>query len=430
MPSRLHALFLLISLLLALVPPACAGDPTIRENWPAWRGPRGDGSSRETGLPLKWSSTENVAWKVKLPGAGYSSPVIWDERIFLTWCLEDAPGKDKPRVLACLDRASGKLLWEKIVLSAPLEDKHRLNSYASATPATDGRHVWVAFLEPPKMVVTCYDIDGNEVWRRSPGKLLSKHGFCSSPVLYQDLVLLNGDQDADAYLVAYEKATGKERWRIDRPNKTRSYCAPIIVEAAGKTQMVLSGSKSVASYDPATGKQHWLIDGPTEQYVASLVHADGLFFLTTGFPEFHLMGIRPDGTGNITDSKHIAWHHKQRPEREAAYVPSPVAHAGHFFVVSDKGYLSCFEAKTGKRLWMEKLGRRHSASIVTAEGRLYVPADEGDVYVVAAGPKFELLATNSLDEEVYASPAVAQGQLFIRGVQHLFCIGSPSSSKK
>jgi outer membrane protein assembly factor BamB len=400
------------------------------ENWPAWRGPRGDGSSQATGLPVQWSNTENVVWKTKLPGNGYSSPIIWGDRIYLTWCLDEDAHKNKPRVLACLDRTSGKILWEKTVFSAPLEGKHRLNSYASATPATDGEHVWVAFLEAPNMVVVCYTMDGKEVWRKSPGKLLSVHGFCSSPILYRDLVILNGDQDSLAYLVAYEKTTGKERWRVDRPNRTRSYCVPIIVETGGKTQMVLSGNKCVASYDPATGKQHWLINGPTEQYVASLVHEDGIFFLTTGFPEYHLMGIRADGVGNITGSKSIAWHHKKLPPREASYVPSPVAHDGYFFVVSDQAFCSCFEAKTGKKMWMEKLGRRHSASIVVAGGLLYIPSDEGDVFVVKAGPNFELVEKNHMGEAIFSSPAIAQGQLFIRTVQHLYCIGSPPRDKK
>lgn len=404
---------------------------TVRaENWPAWRGPRGDGSSTETGLPLRWSNTDNVVWKTPLPGSGYSSPIIWGDRVYLTWCLDEDAKPEKPRVLACLDRLSGKILWEKTVLRSKLEQKHGENSWASATPATDGEHVWVAFLDMPSMVVVCYTMDGKEVWRKSPGKLLSRHGFCSSPTLYRDLVILNGDQDAVAYLVALDKKTGAERWRADRPKKTRSYCAPIIVEAAGKTQLVLSGNRCVASYDPATGKQHWLIDGPTEQYVASLVYHDELFFLTTGFPEYHLMAIRPDGEGNITASKSIAWHHRKLPAREASYVPSPVAHNGHFFVVSDQGYASCFEAKSGKKMWMEKLGRHYHASVLVAEGRGYFIADEGDTYVVKAGPTYELLAKNELGEKVFASPATAQGQLFIRGVRHLYCIGTAASGKR
>lgn len=395
------------------------------ENWPVWRGPRGDGTSRETGIPTHWSSTENVRWKTPLPGRGYSSPVVWGERIFVTWCVEDK----KTRVLGCLDRRDGKLLWDKVVLEAPLERKHGLNSYASATPATDGKHVWVAFLDKPDMVVACYDFEGKEMWRTSPGKLLSMHGFCSSPILYKDTVILNGDQDGNGYLVALEKSKGKERWRTRRPNRTRSYCTPIIVEAGGRTQLVMSGSKCVTGYDPDSGKLLWIIDGPTEQYVASLVYTEGLFFLTTGFPEYHLLAIRPDGNGNVTHS-HVAWHHRRLPAKEASYVPSPIAHGKYFFVVSDQGFASCFEARTGKRLWMHKLGRHHSASPVSAEGRLYFPADNGDTYVLRAGPTFEVLAKNPLGEECYASPAIAEGCLYMRTTQHLYCLGTSAKEKK
>jgi len=417
--------FLFLLTLLFTFLPARAGDASRSENWPSWRGPRGDGTSQEIGIPTHFNDTDNVRWKTKLPGNGYSSPVVWGDRLFVTWCVED----EERRVLACLDRKDGKLLWQKTVLTAPLEQKHDLNSYASATPATDGKHVWVAFLRKPDMVVACYDVEGKEVWRTSPGKLLSRHGFCSSPVLYKDTVLLNGDQDAQGYLVALDKATGKERWRVDRPNQTRSYCTPVIVDAGGRTQLVLSGSKCVTSYDPDSGKLLWIIDGPTEQYVASLVYTEGLFFLTTGYPEYHLMGIRPDGHGNITES-HIAWHRAKVSPREASYVPSPLAHGKFFFVVSDQGYASCFEAKTGKRLWMQRLGRRHSASPVLIEGNLYLPADEGDVYVVKAGPKFDLVAKNSLEGQCFASPAVAQGELFIRTTQSMYCIGAAQKGKK
>ncbi len=323
--------------------------------------------------------------------------------------------------MICVSRVSGKIQWSKTVLRAPLERKHRLNSYASATPATDGKHVWVAFMEYPTVVVVCYDMNGKEVWRKQPGKLLSKHGFCSSPILYKNLVILNCDQDAQGYLVAYDKTSGKEEWRTLRPNKTRSYCTPIIVKAAGKDQLVFSGSRCVASYDPATGERHWIIDGPTEQYVASLVYTQDLLFLTAGFPTYHLMGIRPDGKGNVTKS-HVAWHHSKLPAKEASYVPSPIGHGNYFYVVSDRGYASCFDAKSGERKWIQKLGRRHSASPVLVEGNLYFPSDEGIVYVVKAGPKFELIAKNKMGNTCYASPAVSQGEMFIRTLDKLYCV--------
>jgi outer membrane protein assembly factor BamB len=211
----------LVSLALLLV----AVPSLLAEDWPAWRGPRLDGTTNATekDIPLTWSPTDNVRWKAEIPGRGYSSPIISGDRIFVTTCLETEGNRD----LLSLDRKTGKILWQKTIVNAKLEQKHRENSFASATPCTDGKHVYVAFLSFPNMVVACYDFDGNKVWEKSPGKLLSVHGFCSSPILHKDLLILNGDQDAKnndrAYIVALDKKTGEERWRIDRPNRTRSY---------------------------------------------------------------------------------------------------------------------------------------------------------------------------------------------------------------
>ncbi|MFN4260654.1 MAG: PQQ-binding-like beta-propeller repeat protein [Gemmataceae bacterium] len=390
------------------------------EEWPAWRGPRGDGTSLDTNIPLRWSETENVLWKVPVPGIGHSSPIVWGDRIFVTTCVEDK----EERVLLCLDRRTGKVLWQRVVFTAPLEGKHRLNSFASSTPATDGKHVWVTFLQDPKIIVACYDMEGTLVWKQSPGEFHSKHGFCSPPIPYKDKIIVNGDQDAKAYIVALDKETGKEHWRIDRPNRTRSYCPPLIVEAGGKTQMVLSGSLCVASYDPDTGKQIWIIDGPTEQFVASLVYGDGVLFMTYGYPKLGIMGIRPDGSGNITKT-HVLYD----DPRGGGYVPSPIAEGRYCFNVNDKGIASCREAKTGKLLWLERLGRHHSASPVSANGYLYFPDDYGITYVLKAGPTFEVVAKNTLDDECYASFAVSRGQLFIRTLHHLYCIGDKGQVK-
>ncbi|HEX5270069.1 MAG TPA: PQQ-binding-like beta-propeller repeat protein [Gemmataceae bacterium] len=404
--------------LLALTLPGAAR----AADWPGWRGPRGDGTC-DRALPLKWGPTDNVAWKTPIPGKGHSSPVVSGDRVFLTTCLEQEakkPGDPAPRLLLCLDRRGGSVLWRKEVISAPLEKLHRLNSRASSTPATDGKHVFVTFLDPSdlkdqRVIVGCYDFEGNRVWQLSPGRFSSVHGFCSSPLLYKDTLIVNCDHDGDGYVVCLAKSNGLQRWRIDRPNKTRSYCAPLIVDAEGKAQMVMSGSKCVASYDPDTGKQWWMFDGPTEQFVSSPVYLDGLFFLTAGFPTYHYMGIRPDGE--------VAWHHKVKNAREGAYVPSPIAFDRWFYAVSDDGILNCFEAKGGEWLWKKQLGKHHSASPVLAGGYLYFTADSGDTYVLKAGESFELVGVNALGEDVYASPAAADGQMFLRGDKHLFCIG-------
>jgi outer membrane protein assembly factor BamB len=429
--------FLVASLTSTLVCSALAA-----EEWPGWRGPRLDGTSLEKNLPLHWTATDNIAWKTPVPGVGHSSPVVVGNSVFVTSCLLES----KERLLFAFDRHTGKELWRRVVFVSPLEPKHQLNSFASSTPASDGHHVYVAFLRirPRKpgedyprnpreksrlpdevvaeMVVSAYAMDGALTWQKAVGQFYSPHGFCSPPILYKDLLIVNGDQDAEAYLAALDKTTGELRWKADRPHRTRSYCAPLIVRAAGKMQMVLCGSETVTSYDPDTGHLWWLIDGPTEQFVASPVYTDNVFFITAGFPTYHNMGIRPDGTGNVTHS-HVLWHEKDVPARKASYVPSPIAHNKWFFVVSDQGFMSCLEATTGKRLWMEKLGDHHSASPVLADGHIYATDDEGITHLVVAGPRFELLATNPLGEKCFASPAISGGKIFLRTTGHLWCLG-------
>jgi hypothetical protein len=386
------------------------------QEWPGWRGPKRDGTSEEKGFPLTWGPAENVAWKVPVKGKGHSSPLVWGDRVYLTTCVEETGD----RLLLCYDAKDGKLVWERTVLTYPAQnkDKHNLNSFASSTPVTDGKRLWIAFLDGKRFRAFCYGVDGGKVWEAEPGEFHSKHGFCSSPLLYKDRVIFNGDQDALAWIVALDQATGKEVWRADRPNRTRSYVPPVIFEAGGRTQMVLSGSKCVASYDPETGKQIWIIDGPTEQFVASMVYTEGVFCITGGFPDHYTLGIKPDGQGNVTSS-HILW-----TDREGvAYVPSPIAWGPHFYVVTDEGVAYGFDAKTGKRLWKEKLGRHHSASPVAADGHLYFTDDSGITHVLKAGAQVHPVAKNELGENCYASPALSRGRLYFRTVKHLVCIG-------
>jgi outer membrane protein assembly factor BamB len=345
--------------------------------------------------------------------------------------------------LVCLDRATGRILWQRIVVHSPLERHHRLNTCASGTPATDGRCVYVAFaaidatvrkgdtsftnekqspgdVDPCEMVVAAYDFDGRQIWSVRPGKFASKHGFCTSPVLFENLVLLNGDHDGDAYLVALDRATGKTVWRTPRENKVRSYCVPILRNFDGRDQMILSGSRCVASYDPRNGQRHWIVDGPTEQFVASMVASDKLLFMTAGFPEFHIMAIRPDGSGNVTKT-HVVWH----TTKGCAYVPSPVVSADgkYFLIVSDGGVASCFEASSGHLDWTQRLGPHYSASLVEAAGCVYFLSDAGMTKIVRPGPIFDLVAENRLDENCFASPAVSHGHLLVRTETRLISIG-------
>lgn len=387
------------------------------ENWPAWRGPRLDGSSSEKNAPVSWGPEKNIVWKTRIDGYGHASPIVWEDRVFTVSALEES----EDRALFCLDRKTGRILWKKTVVKAPFERVHRLNSRASSTPATDGERVYVAFLDVDQMVVATYDFNGNRKWETRPGPFSSRHGFCSSPVIHKDKLIVNGDHDGDSYIVALDRRTGKEIWKTPRPNKTRSYCVPIIRELSGRTQMILSGDMSVASYDPDNGKLHWYLNGPTEQYVASLVYnprAD-LLFMTGGFPEHHVMGLRHDGRGTI-DDKQIPWHHKRASW--TSYVPSPISEGDYFLVVSDTGYACCFDAKSGELQWQEKLGSHH-ASLVSANGLVYFISDVGETTIVKPGKNYRAIATNALGEKVFASPAISQGQLFIRGYEHLYCIG-------
>jgi outer membrane protein assembly factor BamB len=385
------------------------------QNWPQWRGPRLDGTSNETTVPTRWSPTENILWRSELPGSGHASPVVWGDKVFTVSAEEDT----QERLLVCLNRNDGTLLWKTAVIKAPLERTHRLNSHASSTPATDGERVFTAFLENDKAVVAAHDFAGKELWLKRVGSFQSVHGFCSSPIIYKDKVIVNCDHDGDGYIVALARADGRELWRIDRPNKTRSYVVPLICEAGGRTQMVLSGSKCVTSYKPDNGELLWIIDGPTEQFVASLVFnaRANLFFLTAGYPEHHLLAIKPDGRGNVTD-RAVAW----RTQKGAAYVPSPISAGDYFLVTSDSGVAHCYDAKSGTLTWQERLGEQH-ASLVSANGLVYFLNDKGRMNVVRPGPKFERVAQNELGESTFASPAISDGQIFIRGEKSLFCIG-------
>src|SRR4051812_21716294 len=394
-----------------------AGATSHAENWPMWRGPRLDGTSLESDVPTKWSATENVAWRTELPGGGHASPIVWGDKVFTI----AADPETEERLLLCLDKKDGRIVWRQAVLKSPMERKHRENSHASSTPATDGQRVFCTFLDGADVVIAAYDFAGQQLWVKRPGTFHSVHGFSSTPVLFEGKVIVNCDQDGDGFIVALAAQDGREVWRIDRPNKTRSYCTPLIRDVAGRTEMVLSGSKCTASYDPRNGKLRWIIDGPTEQFVASLVYNKraNLFFLTAGFPEHHILAIRPGGEGNVTNSA-IAW----RTKEGAAYVPSPIVEGDYFLVISDLGFAHCFETKTGNLLWKERMGHHH-ASLVSAAGLVYFLADDGVCRVVRPGPTFDLVATNQLGEGTYASPAISQGELFLRSDKALYCVSQP-----
>ena len=381
--------------------------------WPGWRGPTGDGVVPDEKAPLEWSIEKDVKWKVKIPGKGHASPIIWGDELFLVSADEESG----ERLLMCLSIKTGKTLWQKTVLESPIEKVHRKNSRASSTPVTDGKSIYVSFLDQEKMFIAAYNLEGKKLWEKRPGIFSSVHGYCSSPILWKDKVIINGDHDGNAYIVALNKETGSEAWKTPRPNKTRSYCTPLIRTIGGRNQLILSGSKSVASYDPDTGKQHWIIDGPTDQFVASLVYDQKYLYMTCGFPSKHMMAIDPTGSGNVTET-HVIWHTRKNP----SYVPSPVVVKGYYLVVSDSGTATCWKAHEGKLLWKQKLGREHSASLVVLRDHVVFGSEKGLITVVKPGPEFEEIAKMELSEPLWASPVIADGNWFLRGEEHLFCI--------
>ncbi len=413
-------------LLLVAISSSANGLAAELENWPGWRGPRGDGTSLEQNIPTTWDGTtgENIAWQVPIPGKGHSSPIVWQDRIFVASCLEET----QERVLLCLDRKTGKVVWQKTVIEAPLEKKHALNSFASGTPATDGRRVFVSFLNtdmpgkdgrtPGDLIVTAYDFDGNRLWQSKPGRFASVHGFCSSPVLFEDTVIINGDHDGDSYIAALSQESGETIWKTPREFKTRSYVTPLIREINGRTQMMFSGSKQVVSLDPRTGEQQWRLKGPTEQFVASLVYDGKYVYLTAGFPEHHILAIDPEQSGEL-DDKAIIW----RTTKSCSYVPSPVLCGPYFVIASDEGIGSCYLAQEGKLLWNKRMGKHYSGSLVTAAGLVYLTADDGITKVVRPGEELDVVAENPLGEYCYSSPAISQGQIFLRSEKSLYCIG-------
>jgi len=385
------------------------------ESWAGWRGLRGDGTCIEQDVPTNWDPAGAI-WKTELPGQGHASPIVWGDHVFTVTALSAT----KERVLLCLDRASGKILWQQTVVQGPLEQINKENSYASSTPATDGERVFVTFRVGDEIVVAAHHLaSGKQLWLVRPGTHTGEWGFSNEPVLFKDKVIVDGDSKGDSFLVALRRADGKTLWRINRINKGISYSAPLIREMAGRTQLIQCGDRCVASFDPETGKQLWTVDGPSQEFVATPVYSEkaGLVFVSSSWPKQILLAIRPDGNGDVTGT-HVVW----RDNKGASYVPSLIVAGDFLLSVNNAGVAFCYEAATGKVLWQEKLGRHH-ASPVLMGGLVFFINDNGEVNVIKPGPDFERIAKYELGEQCYASPAISNGQVFLRGFKHLFCIG-------
>lgn len=420
------------------------------QNWPGWRGD-GRGVSTEKNLPLKWAEGENVKWKTPIPGAGHSSPIIWGNRIFVTTAVAEDPNvetfrggvymggnRSKPdksgyayRVL-CLDADRGSILWSKVAVTQhPKTRRHTKNTYASETPVTDGKYVFASF---GSMGLYCLDFAGNVIWQHDLGLLRGRRGWGTgaSPILFQNTVMVNCDSDDDSYMIALDKTTGDTVWRTGR-EEGPSWGTPFLLEAGGRTTVVTNATKRMRGYEAATGKLLWECAGGSMISVPSPVATQNLVFLSSGHnigfvrPQ-PIIAVRSEALGDITpgkgesQSQGVAWSHPMG----GPYVPSPIAIGDYLYVPSDKGFLTCYEARTGKVVYgKQKLGARNTitASPIAGDGKIYIQAEDGECYIVKQGPEFEILAVNKLDEVFCASPAVSGGQLFLRGRKHLYSIG-------
>jgi hypothetical protein len=389
----------LLALLLAA--PAAA-------DWPGFRGPHGDASAVDPAVPVRWSATENVAWKVPVPGVGHSSPVVAGGRVFVTTCV----GTD--RLLLAYDAASGAELWRATVCTAPREGMHKSSSPANATPCTDGDRVYTTFLDAGAVRASAHAAaDGRPVWTRPFPGFVCRHGFCGPCALFRNLLVVNGDSDGRAFLAAVDKATGEVVWERPRPNNIRSYSCPVFVTVDGKPQMLLAGSKGVGGFDPATGQPVWWADTPTHKFVATVAVAAGVVAATGTSDVASFVGVDPT-TGKVL------WD----APKAGCYVPSPLAVGDKFFAVTDAGLAFLLDARTGAVGWGERLGRHHDASPVLVNGLVYALADDGTMYVVKPGPEFDLVAKNPLGERCQATPAVAGGGLYVRTAGHLVRIAT------
>jgi len=385
------------------------------ENWPCWRGPRGDGTCIERNVPTNWDPA-GATWKTEMPGYGHASAIVWGDRV----CTVTAQPETKERMLVCLDRSSGAILWQETVVQGPLEKLHKENSYASGTPATDGQRVYVTFRVGDDIIVAAHDLTtGEQLWLVRPGTHAGEWGFSNEPILYKDKVIVDGDSKGDSFLVALNREDGKTLWRIPRTNKGISYSAPLIRELAGRMQLIQCGDRRVTSFDPDTGQEIWTVDGPSQEFVATPVYSEkaGLVFISSSWPKQVIYAIRPNGRGNVTDT-HVAW----QDTKGAPYVPSMIVAGDFLLSVNNAGTAFCYEAATGKVLWQEKLGKHH-ASPVLVEGLVYLINDDGQINVIRPGLQFERVTQYELGEPCYASPAISDGQVFLRGFKHLFCLG-------
>jgi outer membrane protein assembly factor BamB len=426
----------------------------LAEQWPQWRGPASDGVSREPGLPVKWSATENLAWRAALAGLGTSSPIVWGDRIIVTSQIGSTPlvgggghpqlarddrslasqenplggrrtgdrGGDIWFVVEAFRWSSGERLWEyRTKSSGPLPEVHEKHNLATPTPVTDGERVYAWF---GNGLLVALDMDGRLVWSRHLGmeyaRFDTQWGHGSSPVLHNGLLILLCDHLSDAYVLAVDVKTGKERWKVNRGNGRVSHSTPIVVPGPQGHELIVNSSERIDAYDPASGKLLWYTGSERQTPIPSAVFHDGLIYLSRGYRNSDYMAIRPGGRGDVTKT-HIAWH----AANGASYVPSIVYYDGLLYMTNEVGVVTCADARTGERVWRHRLNGVFFASPVAGDGKVYMVSETGETYVLRAGRTPEVLAENDLGERFLASPAISRSRIFLRSDRTLFAVSRP-----
>lgn len=437
----------IISVCICLLPLMAIASNKPSDNWPQWRGPLGTGAALDGNPPITWSETENIRWQVAIPGQGHASPIVWQDRVFVLTAIQtdqalpqQEPAAEEqgqtsgwrpdPKLpgyvynfdILALDRKTGAVLWQRTARAEPPhEGTHQTGSWAPGSPLTDGERVYAHF---GSRGLYCYDMDGKLLWSTDLGDMTTRLSFGegASPALHGETIVVNWDHEGESFIVALDKRSGSERWRVARDERT-TWGTPLIVEHAGQTQVIVNATNRIRSYDLADGQQIWECGGMTANPIPTPVTVDDIVYVMSGFRGNALLAIRLDGAqGDITGTESIVWSY----ERDTPYVPSPLLYDGMlYFLKSNDGILSNLDIKTGaKHFGPQRLEGIEGvyASPVGTDNRIYIAGRNGTTLVLKHGPEYEIMSSNALDDSFNASPAIAGDELFLRGEQTLYCI--------
>ncbi len=406
--------------LLCVATLVAAGAVHASDSWPEFRGPTGQGHSSLKQLPTAWSTNKNVAWRQEIPGTGWSSPVLHDGRLYLTTAVQPSGETRQTLRALCLDSVTGKTVWSTDVFVDEVTRAHKKNSQASPTPILADKRLYVHF---GHQGTACLDLEGKVVWKNATLRYSPVHGNGGSPVLAGSALVFSADGQAEPFVAALDRDSGKLLWKTRRETSAKkkfSFSTPLVIEVNGKQQVISPGSGAVCAYDPKDGKELWRVRyGEGYSVVPRPIFGHGLLFIGSGFDQPWVYAIRPDGSGDVTDT-HVAW----KLTKGAPHTPSLLLIEDELYFVSDSGIASCVDAKTGKVHWQERIGAGCSASPVYADGKIYVQDEVGLGVVLQPGKQFKVLGKNSLGERTLASYAVGDGALFIRSEKNLYRIQS------